>query len=443
MRSAVGSRAALESCWNCGQQLAPGSARCLYCGVPQDARSAQLVVAPHGVVAPSAPAAVASSSRQSWGSPPVSVLGDQFAGGPAGVGARLAAVTIDAVLLAAVATVVALLTASIPLAVLAAAEVVVGLWVIQARTGAGPGTLLLRMRVSRADAPLSPGVGRAGLRSLVTAAGCLVFLIGAWAVEASAIWDRTPLRRSWGDRAAGTVVVGIPQRRRSTAVLAATRMVRPEGLSADGSAIPAPAQIGGAVAAAVDDAAPMSAPPLAAYVDAPLPLTPPAPVVAPPALAAPHDEADTDVAAAPRYRRGRSLDRQTDDAESADAASTRVDTGTGEALLLIFDTGQREQLSVPVSANLGRSPAASQPTDALVVVHDPDQSVSKTHARLEQGRNGLWITDDGSTNGTQLIDESGHVTALAPGIRTPIEDGVRVRIGNRVFTVSRLEAQSA
>ena len=112
---------------------------------------------------------------------------------------------------------------------------------------------------------------------------------------------------------------------------------------------------------------------------------------------------------------------------------------------MMFDTGQREQLPAAVSVNLGRSPVPSQPGDRLVVVEDPEQTVSKTHARLEQTRTGVWITDAGSTNGTDLIDEDGTATPVAAGIRTLVPDGVRVRLGNRVFTISRVitEGESA
>jgi len=112
-------------------------------------------------------------------------------------------------------------------------------------------------------------------------------------------------------------------------------------------------------------------------------------------------------------------------------------SGGGE-LLLVFDTGQREQLPIPVSVNLGRNPAATDPGDVLIVVRDPESTVSKTHVRLEVARGGTWVTDTGSTNGTDLLDEDGTATQLAVGVRTSVEDGVRIRLGNRAFTIGRL-----
>lgn len=93
---------------------------------------------------------------------------------------------------------------------------------------------------------------------------------------------------------------------------------------------------------------------------------------------------------------------------------------------------------MPVAVNLGRAPAGSEPGDRLVVVRDPEHTVSKTHARLEHSFSGTWITDGGSTNGTELLDETGASRRLEPGVRTLVEDGVRVQLGNRVFTISRL-----
>ena len=111
--------------------------------------------------------------------------------------------------------------------------------------------------------------------------------------------------------------------------------------------------------------------------------------------------------------------------------------------MLVFDTGQRAVHSIPVAINLGRNPVADEATDVLIRVDDHESSVSRTHARLETDGVHTWVTDNGSTNGTDLIDESGRATALLPGVRTIVEDGDRVRVGNRVFTVGRLVEERA
>ena len=89
-----------------------------------------------------------------------------------------------------------------------------------------------------------------------------------------------------------------------------------------------------------------------------------------------------------------------------------------------------------MAVNLGRNPVATDPTDALVTVNDPDSTVSKTHLRLEHSRGRTWVTDGGSTNGTDLLEDDGDVITLTPGNRVLVEQGVRVRMGNRAFTIS-------
>ncbi|MFG6492928.1 RDD family protein [Microbacterium sp. P03] len=568
------------TCCNCGQEIPAGTPRCLFCGVPQDAQSARLVVAPHGVLgapppllappsatAPGAPSLAprggsAADTTTPWNASP---LGAAFSGAPAGAGSRLLALTIDVLAVSVVVLAVGLLTGSAALAVVVAAELLIGLWVLQARTGLGLGKLLLRLRVSRIEEPFSPGVDRAFVRGAVTAAGALVLLAGAWAVEASAAWDRSGLRRSWADRAAGTVVVALPPRvpglpRR---VRVASRRASPAEDATHGAPSIAPPQVsipvpapspdvvaagvgfgraadsitgratasalgpGGREPAAVSDAEapepthqdavlaraaeappteapgippldvpavpplppealtapatgtdigtgrPAPADPAAAQpapgprrssrpaapdaAPTPPPLTPP-PLTPPPpplSLGEPQrrstpprvDRAGGSVTGAPGPRRSAAVPldgeadapgprrRRSSAVPNEDALEPSAHDGL---LLLVFDTGQREQLPIPVAANLGRNPAASEPSDLLIPVRDPDSTVSKTHLRLEHSRSGTWVTDAGSTNGTDLLDEEGRITPLASGVRTLVEDGVRVRLGNRVFTVNRL-----
>ncbi|WP_312172585.1 FHA domain-containing protein, partial [Microbacterium sp.] len=118
-------------------------------------------------------------------------------------------------------------------------------------------------------------------------------------------------------------------------------------------------------------------------------------------------------------------------------AESRSASDTG-ALLLIFDTGQRVQLPLPLAANLGRGPVASAHDDRLVIVTDPDSSVSKTHLRIEHSRGRTWVTDFGSTNGSDVRSDDGQTTELVAGERMLLDDADRVRIGNRSFTISLL-----
>jgi pSer/pThr/pTyr-binding forkhead associated (FHA) protein len=105
-----------------------------------------------------------------------------------------------------------------------------------------------------------------------------------------------------------------------------------------------------------------------------------------------------------------------------------------DELLLIVDTGERIQVAAGASVMLGRRPASD--TDLTVTVTDP--TVSKNHARLENRATGVWVTDLDSTNGTELVDEAGRAIGIAAHVPTRVEEGMRVRIGDRMFTVSRL-----
>lgn len=349
-------------------------------------------------------------------------LPPQFTGEPATVGARLAAFSIDVAILAIVGVAGWLLSGSPLFGLFLVVEAVLALWILQARTGLGPGKAMLGLRVARLDSPYSPGAGRSFVRGSLVALGGLVFAAGAWVVEGTAASDRSGLRRSWADKAAQTVVVAVPRRPK------AERRGARRGAASDVYSVPSPTVIArpwtpaavapdksrGAVAAAGP-----TAPPPAPQWGSPLTLAP--------APTAPADLGNTDQPVRPTG----AVPLVTDAEGGAD------DALTGE-LLLIFDTGQRAQLPVPVAVNLGRNPEQTEPTDAILVVHDPDSSVSKTHLRLEHDRSGTWVTDAGSTNGTDLIDDDGESRALSPHVRTYVDDDTRIRIGNRVFTVSRL-----
>ncbi len=82
--------------------------------------------------------------------------------------------------------------------------------------------------------------------------------------------------------------------------------------------------------------------------------------------------------------------------------------------------------------------ALLRPGDHLISVTDPEGTVSKNHVRHEHSRQRTWVTDQGSTNGTEVLEDDGEVTRLAPHVRTEVPDGARVRMGNRTFTISAL-----
>ena len=325
-------------------------------------------------------------------------------GVPATVGVRIGAFSVDAALVVIAAGAASLLGSPV-LGAAVAAEALLGLWSLQARRGFGPGSLLFGLRTSRAEAPLVPGAGRAFVRGSLVLLGGLVLVAGAWVVVASAAFDRSGLRRSWADRAAGTVLVVAPRTRPDQDADGTPGIAEPT-VHARPTAGREPLQVSAAAAAL----------PIAPAWDTPL--------LAVDASAAPAAAGERVTATAPPARA---------------AEEPIVTGGVGRAqLLVVFDTGQREQIDLPAAVNFGRAPVATEPGDVLIAVDDPDRLISKTHLRLEHDGETAWVVDTGSTNGSELIDDDGAVHPLQPGARTLLEDGTRVRLSERVFTLSRL-----
>ncbi|KQO96869.1 RDD family protein [Leifsonia sp. Leaf264] len=407
-------------------------------------------IAPPAVPTPAGPRRIGGS------------LGTAFLGRPATVGRRIAAFSIDVVAVAVIAVVVWVLSGTLVLGAVVAIELAVGLWIVESRTGITPGNAALRLRTAREDGPFSPGVGRGFVRWFITGAGFLVAGIGAWVVVASSAWDASGRGRSWADRAARTLVVAVPARSRAAAsagsrgiVLAApllvtsTRrapatLVSDDENSAGASFTGAPSSVPIAVeSASVRGASTAGADERMPQLDAPT-AGPETRARRERAEATPTAAASVDPAAAsvipsaapPTGRRAAAV--PVDQAPGGDAPA--AETG---ALLLIFDTGQREQLPIPVAVNLGRNPSATDQGDRLISVRDPESTVSKTHLRLEHSRGRTWVTDNNSTNGTEIRSDDAASAPLLPGNRVLLDEGDRVRMGNRTFTVSILMAHES
>lgn len=372
-----------------------------------------LIAAPPGVdgaplrSAPTPPAPTPIVSTRARTRQPADGLGPAFVGSPAGTGLRIAAFTLDVAAVILIAAIVLVTTRSMLLAGLTVAELAIFLWVLEARTGLTLGNAVLRLRAARADRPYSPGIGRQFVRGVVTGAGFLV-AVGSWVVVASTAWDRGGRRQSWADRMAGTVVVSVPPR--AAAEVAA---VVPVPQAAAPLAPPQVVPLGAHPSAVDEDSEPTDARAASHRTETPAPVP------------QGEDRPLFTVAPAPAQQAG------------GDAAGPASESG---ALLLIFDTGQRVQLGLPVAVNLGRAPVASVHDDRLVTVTDPDSSVSKTHLRIEHSRGRTWVTDFGSTNGSDVRSDDGQMTELVAGERMLLDDADRVRIGNRSFTISLLLA---
>ncbi|KEP75470.1 hypothetical protein HR12_32535 [Microbacterium sp. SUBG005] len=328
-------------------------------------------------------------------------------GVPATVGVRIGAFSVDAALVVIAAGAASLLGSPV-LGAAVAAEALLGLWILQARRGFGPGALLFGLRTSRAEALLVPGAVEpscAGL-SCCSAGWCWSPGPGSWSrpppSTAPVYVDPGPIVRPapYSSSLPGDARIRMPTARPGSPE--PTVHARP-------AAGREPLQVS-AAAAALPTAPAWDTPLLA--VEAPA-------VVDAPAAAGERAPAATPAARAPE--------------------EPILTGGVGRAqLLVVFDTGQREQIDLPAAVNFGRAPVATEPGDVLIAVDDPDRLISKTHLRLEHDGETAWVVDTGSTNGSELIDDDGAVHPLQPGARTLLEDGTRVRLSERVFTLSRL-----
>lgn len=453
-----------QMCSNCGLLLQPGVSVCPRCGAPQAAPARR-------GDAEERRATTRKGSRGQFAS--LYALGDAFVGTPASLGARLLSLLIDLAVIALVAVVAWFLSESLLLTVLAGLEVAIIMAVAQAHTGASLGKLVTRTRVSQSEEPMTPGIVRATVRSAISGLGALVAAVGAFAIELTAVADSTGRRRTIADRAARTVVVSIPTRRERAAAdeeadelshrafvvsLTATSAHRFE-ISAGSTGQPS-AQIPGAPPqqSLLPAHAPLptseSAVPIEAALGAPqVHRQQPATQIGPPPTQLPsgmppgvnipqsaglpsHTQAPAPEPVAPAVRR--EPVPVTPQPVTSYSRTPLARQARSAGTLLTFDTGQHETISPMGSATLGRAPEPASESDVVVVVSDQSKTISKNHARWEEDQAGVWVTDLGSTNGTELVYEDGRVKALISGIRTSATGVAYVRIGDRTFTMSAM-----
>lgn len=174
------------------------------------------------------------------------------------------------------------------------------------------------------------------------------------------------------------------------------------------------------------------------------PPEPPAPSASPPRRAAasqdPAPAAPSSPAAAPAGplspRRAAAHSPQTSKAEPS-TVTRRVAGPNGlpraTFLWVVVDSGQKEK--VDAALVIGREPSTSTAGERLIAVPDSTNSISRTHLRLGPARNGVWVEDASSTNGTALRAADGKITLLEPGRRILVPAGTMIIMGKRTMTI--------
>jgi uncharacterized RDD family membrane protein YckC len=99
--------------------------------------------------------------------------------------------------------------------------------------------------------------------------------------------------------------------------------------------------------------------------------------------------------------------------------------------LVTLDTGQ--VMSVTGPGLIGRSPrpVPGERCDHVIVVDDPERSVSRTHARFGIDNGTFWVSDAGSGNGTTLRLPGGRVVPVPADQRVLVPSGSTIQVGDR------------
>ena len=115
-------------------------------------------------------------------------------------------------------------------------------------------------------------------------------------------------------------------------------------------------------------------------------------------------------------------------------------TARARSATIVFNDGLR--FDIDGDTLLGRNPTAAAGAERtrLLLVDDPERQLSKTHLALGIDDAGVWISDQGSSNGTFITDADGRTDPLVPFVKTPIAAGAVIALGDRTFVVTPKDA---
>ncbi len=122
--------------------------------------------------------------------------------------------------------------------------------------------------------------------------------------------------------------------------------------------------------------------------------------------------------------------------ESGVVVPQRHEASPSPTFTLIFTNG--DSISVAAGGLLGRNPVAGpgESHEHLIIVTDPDRTVSKTHLEFGMEEGEFWVADRFSGNGTMIFETGKPPRRLVPGRRYRVERGSRLGIGEQAFTLT-------
>jgi len=103
--------------------------------------------------------------------------------------------------------------------------------------------------------------------------------------------------------------------------------------------------------------------------------------------------------------------------------------------LVTLDTGQVMSVTGPGLIGRNPRPVPGERCDHVVVVEDPERSVSRTHARFGIDGGRFWVSDAGSGNGTTLRLPDGRVVPVPADERVPVPSGSTIQVGDRTVRI--------
>ncbi len=123
--------------------------------------------------------------------------------------------------------------------------------------------------------------------------------------------------------------------------------------------------------------------------------------------------------------------------EPGDETVIRVRPSAQPAPTFTLTFANGDSITVAAGGLLGRNPAApsGESHEHLIIVTDPDRTVSKTHLEFGIDEGDFWVCDRYSGNGTTIFETGKPPRRLVPGRRYKVDRGSRVGIGEQSFTL--------